>query len=90
MTAGQAAGGHYDPAGTNTHRGPEGEGHRGDLLRLDVAADGTAKQELRAPRLSLAEVRGRALIVHEGGDTYSDNPQLGGGGGRIVCGVVPQ
>jgi Cu-Zn family superoxide dismutase len=30
------------------------------------------------------------LIVHEGGDTYSDNPQLGGGGGRIVCGVVPQ
>lgn len=88
VKAGQAAGGHFDPASTNAHQGPEGQGHLGDLPRLDVAADGTAKQELTAPRLTLADMRGRAIIIHEGGDTYSDTPQLGGGGGRIACGVV--
>jgi Cu-Zn family superoxide dismutase len=90
MAAGEAAGEHHDPASTNTHQGPEGQGHLGDLPRLEIAADGTAKQELRAPRLSLADLRGRALIIHEGGDTYSDTPELGGGGGRIACGVVPR
>jgi Cu-Zn family superoxide dismutase len=28
-------------------------------------------------------------MVHVGGDNYSDTPApLGGGGGRLVCGVV--
>ncbi len=31
------------------------------------------------------------LVIHEGGDNYSDTPKpLGGGGGRIACGVVPE
>ena len=38
---------------------------------------------------ALADVKGRALMVHVGGDNYSDTPKpLGGGGGRLVCGVV--
>jgi Cu-Zn family superoxide dismutase len=42
-----------------------------------------------APHLKLADVKGRALMVHVGGDNYSDTPKpLGGGGGRLVCGVV--
>lgn len=43
-----------------------------------------------APRLkSLADVDNRALMVHAGGDNHSDHPQpLGGGGARIVCGVI--
>jgi Cu-Zn family superoxide dismutase len=29
-------------------------------------------------------------MVHAGGDNHSDHPQpLGGGGGRIACGVIP-
>ena len=29
-------------------------------------------------------------MIHAGGDNYSDEPQpLGGGGGRIACGVIP-
>jgi Cu-Zn family superoxide dismutase len=28
-------------------------------------------------------------MIHEGGDNYRDTPEpLGGGGGRIACGVV--
>jgi len=87
---GGAAGGHMDPDHTGKHAGPEGDGHLGDLPVLDVAADGTATQTLTAPRIkSVAALKGHALMVHAGGDNYSDLPApLGGGGGRFACGVV--
>ena len=89
MTAAQAAAGHYDPDNTGRHVGPEGDGHKGDLPVLEVAADGTAQVTLTAPRLAVADASGRALMIHAGGDNYSDEPQpLGGGGARIACGVV--
>jgi superoxide dismutase, Cu-Zn family len=88
MTAGEGAGPHYDPAATKSHKGPDGEGHLGDLPKFEVAADGTAKGELAAPRLKLADMKGRTLMIHEGGDTYSDEPPLGGGGARVACGIV--
>ena len=34
MTAGVAAGEHYDPDGAKSHKGPKGGGHRGDLPAL--------------------------------------------------------
>jgi Cu-Zn family superoxide dismutase len=89
--AGLAAGGHWDPEATGKHLGPAGEGHRGDLPVLNVGADGRATTPTPpAPRLRVADIRGRALIIHAGGDNYSDVPEpLGGGGARIACGVVP-
>lgn len=89
MAAGLAAGGHYDPADTNRHAGPSGSGHRGDLPVL-TTGPGETETSLTAERLKLSEIRGRALVIHEGGDTYSDTPELGGGGGRVACGVVPK
>ena len=89
-TAGQAAGGHYDPEGTKAHRGPGGGGHKGDLPKLEVDAKGSANVQLKVPALKLVDARGKALVIHEGGDNYSDTPKpLGGGGARIACGVVP-
>jgi Cu-Zn family superoxide dismutase len=89
VTPAGAAGAHFDPAGTKMHMGPTGAGHLGDLPRIDVAADGTAKETLVAPRFkSVADFRGHALMIHAGGDNYSDTPPLGGGGARIACGVV--
>jgi Cu-Zn family superoxide dismutase len=87
--AGMAAGGHYDPANTGKHLGPKGEGHKGDLPTLDVDAKGKASKAVVAPHLNLADVKGRAIMIHAGGDNYSDQPApLGGGGGRIACGVI--
>src|SRR4051812_6755392 len=88
--AGGAAGGHWDPEGTRQHRGPQGGGHLGDLPALDVAADGTAKERLPAPRITdLDRLKGHALVIHAGDDNYADQPlPLGGGGGRIACGVI--
>jgi Cu-Zn family superoxide dismutase len=84
-----AAGAHFDPARTGRHMGPEGPGHLGDLPRVDVAADGTARANLKAPRIKdVSVLKGRALIVHAGGDTYSEPPPLGGGGARFACGVL--
>lgn len=89
MVAGLAAGGHYDPSGSKVHAGPHGSGHLGDLPALKVFADGRATQPVTAPRLKLADVRGRSLMVHAGGDNYADQPQpLGGGGGRVACGII--
>jgi len=85
-----AAGGHLDPAKTGKHDFPWGDGHLGDLPALYVGADGRAVQPVLAPRLKLADLKGRSLMVHAGGDNHADHPMpLGGGGGRIVCGVSP-
>jgi superoxide dismutase, Cu-Zn family len=90
MTAAGGAGGHFDPSNTGHHEGPNGAGHLGDLPVLHVDADGTALEVLLAPHLhSVDELRGHALVIHAGGDNYSDTPApLGGGGARIACGVV--
>lgn len=88
MTAAQAAGGHYDPEETGTHLGPYGEGHLGDLPVLTVNEDGEANLPVLAPRLSMEDMPGRSIMIHAGGDTYKDEPHLGGGGVRMACGVV--
>ena len=87
--AGFAAGGHLDPASSGKHLGPQGAGHLGDLPALVVNSSGVANQPVTAPRLSLNDVQGRALMIHEGGDNYADEPKpLGGGAGRIACGII--
>jgi Cu-Zn family superoxide dismutase len=86
---GDAAGGHLDPNHTGKHLGPYQNGHLGDLPVLEVAKDGTATGTVLAPRLKLKDVIGHSLMIHEGGDNYSDTPKkLGGGGARIACGSV--
>ena len=88
MTPGLGAGGHYDPSKSGKHLGHTGDGHLGDLPVLIVAADGSAREMLTAPRLKVADTKGRSVIIHAGGDNYSDQPAaLGGGGARIACGL---
>jgi superoxide dismutase, Cu-Zn family len=89
MEAGIAAGEHYDPEGHKSHKGPKGKGHKGDLPLLKGNAAGI-EQTVMAPRLKLADVKGRSLVIHEGGDNYSDQPENGGGKGRVACGVIPK
>ena len=89
VVPGLAAGGHYDPANTNSHEGPYGEGHLGDLPPLYVGMDGSASTPVLAPRLTVADVVGHALMIHMDGDNFSDMPApLGGGGARLACGVI--
>jgi Cu-Zn family superoxide dismutase len=88
---GMAAGGHFDPKNTGKHLGPYNDsGHYGDLPILYVNSDGTATIPVLAPRLhSAAEISQHALMIHHAGDNYADVPEkLGGGGARMVCGII--
>lgn len=89
MAAGVAAGEHYDPDNTKSHKGPKGKGHKGDLPALNATAKGI-NQTVIAPHLRMTDIAGRALVIHEGGDNYSDRPENGGGKGRVACGVIPK
>lgn len=87
--AAQAAGGHLDPQHTSHHEGPAGKGHLGDLPKLIVDKKGEAHSAGTAARLTLADIEGHSVIIHEHGDNYADEPEaLGGGGARIACGVI--
>lgn len=90
MTAAAAAGGHYAPNDAKQHAGPFGDGHAGDLPALYVDENGKAEHPVVAPRLDkLSTIADRALMIHAGGDNYSDQPEaLGGGGARVACGVI--
>lgn len=84
-----AAGGHFDPENTGKHDAPWGDGHLGDLPSLYVTEKGEASQPVLAPRLEMSDLKQHALMVHEGGDNFADEPKpLGGGGARIACGVI--
>jgi superoxide dismutase, Cu-Zn family len=87
---GFAAGGHYDPSHTKKHLGPfSTAGHRGDLPVLVVHSRGNATEAVTAPHLTVDQIRGRSVMIHAGGDNYSDTPApLGGGGARIACGLI--
>lgn len=88
---GMGAGGHFDPGHTDKHFGPfNNHGHLGDLPALFVEKDGTATLPVLAPRLQhLTDIQQHALMLHEGGDNYSDTPsKLGGGGARMQCGII--
>lgn len=88
MGAALAAGGHLNPEKV-AHHGTPLDGHLGDLPALTVNDKGFATTPVLAPRLKLADIQGRAIMIHAGGDNYSDSPKpLGGGGDRVACGVI--
>ncbi|MBP9722334.1 MAG: superoxide dismutase family protein [Gammaproteobacteria bacterium] len=90
MQPGEAAGGHLDPSKSNKHLGPYNQkGHLGDLPALVVSEDGAAHSTLFAPRLKVSDVLNHAVMIHAGGDNFSDKPlPMGGGGVRKFCGVI--
>ncbi len=83
------AGSHFDPDGTGSHLGPYAKGHRGDLPVIFADKNGVSNLPVYAPNIELKDFKGHSLVIHEGGDNYSDKPvALGGGGPRFACGVI--
>lgn len=88
LTAAAAAGGHLNPDEEGRHSGPYQEGHLGDLPALYADASGRVSHPVLAPKVKLSDLEDRALIIHQGGDNYTTQPELGGGGARVACAVV--
>jgi len=89
-----SAGGHFNPTSKKHGKdNPEGP-HAGDLLNIEVGADGTGKASLSDPNATLSEgpnslfhEGGTALVIHEKADDYKTDP-AGNSGARIACGVI--
>ena len=87
-----AAGGHYNPTGIGHGVLHEDGHHPGDTVNVYAHADGTANADqyivdatLGPGVASLFDADGSAIIVHEGPDSYGEDP---GAGARIACGVI--
>jgi Cu-Zn family superoxide dismutase len=86
----ESAGDHLSPAARSHGFLTSGGPHAGDLVNLEVPADGSLKQTLRAPDLGLRDLQdadGAAFIVHQDADDYASQPS-GNAGKRIACAAV--
>jgi len=89
----KAAGGHFNPT-----KAPHGQAlkdgvhkaHAGDLGNVAAGADGNATLDVTLKGASLTKgkfaVAGRAVVVHEKVDDFSQ--PAGNAGGRVACGVI--
>jgi Cu-Zn family superoxide dismutase len=83
-----SAGGHYNPAAGAHHGGLNTSvRHGGDLGNMQVDSSGKGSLDVTVPGLSVGEVVGKAVVVHEKLDDLQTDP-AGNSGARIACGVL--
>jgi len=87
----KSAGGHYNPEGVE--HGGLSQGHVGDLGNIVADQSGTARFQIKAERVELSDVVGRAIVIHadeddlgKGGD--EESLKTGNAGDRVACGVI--
>ena len=86
-----SAGGHYNPDGVD--HGSLQKGHVGDLGNVVADQSGTARFQIKAERVELSDIVGRAIVIHadeddlgKGGD--EESLKTGNAGDRVGCGVI--
>lgn len=91
--SGKAAGSHYNPLSAphgQILKEGMGHAHAGDFGNIKAGADGTVMFDAVVPGLALlgggSTVAGRAVILHEKNDDFSQ--PVGNAGGRIGCGPI--
>lgn len=90
----ESAGAHWNPSAKQHGRDNPAGAHIGDLVNLEVAADGSAKTSFPIPGAMiasgptmLADADGTALVIHAKADDYRTDPS-GDSGDRIACAVI--
>jgi len=91
---GKSAGGHWNPTGEDHGKWGDSEGfHKGDIGNFEVDASGNGTVNLTTDEWCLdcgddkKDLRGKAVIVHDGVDDYTSQPS-GAAGTRVGCGVI--
>jgi len=86
--AATSAGGHFNPNSGAHHGGPNTPvRHGGDLGNMKVNSLGGGLLVVAVSDLSMENVVGRSVIVHEKVDDLQTDP-AGNSGARIACGVL--
>jgi Cu-Zn family superoxide dismutase len=90
---GNAAGGHFNPAGMQHGFLPKDghdKAHAGDLGNIEIDDAGNGTLVVFVPGLSLSKgeknISGKAVILHEKEDDFGQ--PTGNAGGRIGCGLI--
>jgi Cu-Zn family superoxide dismutase len=82
------AGAHFNPNSAAHHGGPSTPvRHGGDLGNINIDASGRGLLVITVGDLSMDNVVGRSLLVHEKADDLRTDP-AGNSGARIACGVI--
>jgi Cu-Zn family superoxide dismutase len=89
---GNAAGGHFNPAGGTHGKFAAPGSHAGELPSLVADASGTARFSVDVHTISLTDgaannVVGRALVVHRDRDDFTSQP-AGNSGPRVACALI--
>jgi Cu-Zn family superoxide dismutase len=86
--AATSAGGHFNPK-ASPHHGGAGSAvrHGGDLGNMNVDSNGRGLLIIAVSDLSMSNVVGKAVIVHEKQDDLQSDP-AGNSGARVACGVL--
>lgn len=89
---GNAAGGHFNPAGGAHGKYAASASHAGDLPSLVADAGGVARFSVDVHAISLKDgavnnVIGRGLVVHRDRDDFTSQP-AGNSGPRVACAVI--
>lgn len=93
----KAAGGHFNPEGSEHGFHTANGYHVGDLPNVDIGADGTGTASFFIPDVTLdaaagdafaytlADADGSAIMIHAKGDDYR---VMASSGDRVACGVI--
>jgi Cu-Zn family superoxide dismutase len=86
--AATSAGGHFNPKAA-AHHGGSGSAvrHGGDLGNMNVDSNGRGLLIIAVGDMTMSNVVGKAVVVHEKQDDLQSDP-AGNSGARIACGVL--
>ena len=92
----KSAGGHFNPGGADHGMDMPNGPHAGDMMNIEISANGSGELTLVNDRLSitaggalppLMDADGAALIIHEKADDFKSQPS-GAAGARIGCALI--
>ena len=86
--AAMSAGAHFNPKSAEHHGGPSTPvRHGGDLGNMQVDSNGRGLLVVAVGDLTLENVAGRSIVVHQTADDLKTDP-AGNSGARVACGTI--
>jgi len=86
--AAMSAGGHFNPKSAEHHGGPTTPvRHGGDLGNMQVDSNGRGLLVVAVGDLTMDNVVGRSIVVHQSVDDLKTDP-AGNSGARVACGAI--